>query len=76
MVHGQQAIRAEHIILAAGSKPRTLDLCPADGQRVLTSDQLLSLDKLPTSAIIIGAGVIGLEFASMMADLGVKVTVL
>ncbi|WP_164304830.1 FAD-dependent oxidoreductase, partial [Streptococcus pneumoniae] len=53
-----------------------LDLCPADGKRVLTSDEVLSLDKLPASAIIVGAGVVGLEFASMMTDLGVKVTVL
>ncbi|MBN8942483.1 MAG: dihydrolipoyl dehydrogenase [Rhizobiales bacterium] len=75
-VDGQRTIGARHIILAAGSRPRTLDLCPADGKRVLTSDEVLSLDKLPASAIIVGAGVVGLEFASMMTDLGVKVTVL
>src|SRR5579871_2025828 len=75
-VDEQQSIRAKHVILAAGSKPRTLDLFPVDGRRVLTSDEVLSLDRLPSTAIVIGAGVIGLEFASMMADLGVKVTVL
>jgi dihydrolipoamide dehydrogenase len=75
-VDGRRNIGAKHIILAAGSKPRTLDLLPVDGERVLTSDELLSLDRLPSSAIIVGAGVIGLEFASMMTDLGVKVTVL
>ncbi|MGI6855034.1 dihydrolipoyl dehydrogenase [Mesorhizobium sp. 1B3] len=75
-VNGQETIRAKHIILAAGSKPRALDLCPVDGRRVLSSDEVLSLDRLPASAIVIGGGVIGLEFASMMVDLGCKVTVL
>ena len=75
-VDGGPSLHAKAVILATGSRPRTLALFPAGDLRVLTSDEVLSLDRLPASAIIVGAGVIGLEFASMLVDLGVKVTVL
>ena len=65
-----------HIVLAAGSVPRTIPGFEPDGRYVLTSDEFLMLEKLPATAVVIGGGAIGLEFASTMADLGVQVTVL
>ena len=70
-------LTADHVILAAGSVPRTIPGFDVDGTIVVTSDELL-LDSttLPSSAVVIGGGAIGCEFASMMADLGTKVTIL
>ncbi len=67
---------ADHVVLAAGSVPRTIPGFEIDGRVVVTSDELLSIERLPASAVVIGGGAIGCEFASMMADLGTKVTVL
>jgi dihydrolipoamide dehydrogenase len=64
------------IIVAAGSVPRTIPGFDVDGQIVLTSDEVLALDSLPARAAVIGAGAIGCEFASMLADLGTRVTLL
>lgn len=65
-----------NIIIATGSSPRTIDGIPVDGQTVLTSDHALMLETLPSSILIVGGGVIGIEWASMLADFGVDVTVL
>ena len=65
-----------NVMLASGSVPRTLPGFEVDGRYVQTSDELLSLRELPRSAAVIGGGAIGCEFASMLADLGVRVTVL
>ncbi len=62
------------LILATGSRPRTLAAFPIGGN-VVTSDELLSKPQLPKSLLIVGAGVIGLEFACLYAQLGVKVRV-
>ena len=70
------AVTAPSIILATGSIPRTIGGFEVDGRVVVTSDELFFLDRLPTSAAVIGGGAIGCEFASMMGDLGVDVTVL
>lgn len=64
------------VILATGSAPRTIEGFEVDGKVVMTSDELLSVEALPGSAAVIGGGAIGCEFASMMGDLGVEVTVL
>ena len=56
--------------------PRTIPGFDVDGRIVLTSDEVLMLDKLPSSAVVIGGGAIGCEFASMMSDLGAQVTIL
>jgi dihydrolipoamide dehydrogenase len=64
------------VILAAGSVPRTIPGFEPDGRLVLTSDDVLELSTIPTSAVVIGGGAIGCEFASMMADLGSQVTLL
>jgi dihydrolipoamide dehydrogenase len=66
----------ESVILASGSVPRTIPGFDIDGRIVLTSDELLSLERLPASAVVIGGGAIGCEFASMLADLGTRVTLL
>ena len=63
-------------MLASGSVPRTLPGFDVDGRYVLTSDEVLSLSELPKSAAVIGGGAIGCEFASMLVDLGVQVTLL
>jgi dihydrolipoamide dehydrogenase len=73
---GEVELSADAIILASGSVPRTIPGFDIDGKLVVTSDELLSIDRLPGSAIVIGAGAIGCEFASMMSDLGTKVTIL
>jgi dihydrolipoamide dehydrogenase len=69
-------LKAKNVILASGSAPSTIPGFEIDGKLVLTSDEVLSLDKLPASVAIVGGGVIGCEFASMMTDLGVQVTIL
>jgi len=71
-----KTLQAKNVILAAGSVPRTLPGFDVDGKIVLTSDEFLSLTELPESAAVIGGGAIGCEFASMLADMGTKVTIL
>jgi dihydrolipoamide dehydrogenase len=65
----------KNVILAAGSVPRTLPGFEVDGTVVLTSDEFLALSSLPASAAVIGGGAIGCEFASMLSDMGSKVTI-
>jgi dihydrolipoamide dehydrogenase len=65
-----------NVVLAAGSVPRTLPGLEVDGQWVQTSDEFLDLKELPASVAVIGGGAIGCEFASLLSDLGSKVTVL
>jgi len=69
-------LKGRAVVLAMGSVPRTLSGFDVDGIVVLTSDEVLALDKLPASAVVIGGGAIGCEFASMMSDLGTQVTIL
>ncbi|HET7627484.1 MAG TPA: dihydrolipoyl dehydrogenase [Bacillales bacterium] len=66
----------KNVIVATGSRPRSLPGLEIDGERVLTSDEAVNLDRLPESIIIVGGGVIGIEWASMFADFGVSVTIL
>ncbi len=73
---GDVAISGDSVVLAAGSVPRSLDGFPVDDRRIVTSDEFLSIPELPASAIVIGGGAIGCEFASTMADLGTSVTIL
>ncbi|TDO86173.1 dihydrolipoamide dehydrogenase [Enemella evansiae] len=71
---GEQLLSGRYTVLASGSYSRTLGL-PVDGERILTSEHALRLDELPKSAIVLGGGVIGVEFASAWRSLGVEVTV-
>ncbi len=66
---------AEHVILAAGSKPVILPIPGLELPGVLTSDELFKLTEMPESLVIIGGGVISVEFASVYANLGCKVTI-
>jgi len=66
----------ERLILATGSRPRVIPGLEPDGRFVLTSDEALELERLPASLAIVGGGIIGVEWASMMIDFGVEVTVL
>jgi dihydrolipoyl dehydrogenase len=73
---GDVELTASAVVLAPGSVPRTLPGFDVDGEIVMTSDEFLSIRELPKTAVIIGGGVIGCEFASLLADLGTKVTIL
>ncbi|WP_377888591.1 dihydrolipoyl dehydrogenase [Alkalihalobacillus sp. R86527] len=66
----------KNVIVATGSKPRTLPGLEVDENYVMTSDEALRMESLPSSIIIVGGGVIGIEWASMLSDFGVDVTVL
>ena len=71
---GETAVEAAAVILAAGSRPRMLPGLDADGRHVLSSDEALGLDHLPRSAIVLGAGAVGVEFASLWRSMGAEVT--
>ena len=66
----------KNVLIATGSRPKSLNGLSVDGKSVLTSDDMLQLDKLPASILIVGGGVIGIEWASMLNDFGVEVTVI
>jgi dihydrolipoamide dehydrogenase len=66
----------KNVIIATGSRPRTLPGLEPDNEFVMTSDEALSMESLPESIIIVGGGVIGIEWASMLSDFGVDVTVI
>ena len=68
-------IEARHVLLATGSVPKTLPGLELDGVRVISSDEALNLDHVPASAVILGAGAIGCEFASVWASFGSEVTI-
>lgn len=63
-----------NLIIATGSRPRTLPGLSPDGDKIMTSDEALRMDELPESILIVGGGVIGVEWASMLSDFNVKVT--
>ena len=69
------AYSAEHVVLASGSYPKTLPGLDIDGQRILTSEEALRLDRVPASVIVLGGGVIGCEFASVWRSFGAEVTI-
>ena len=71
-----QTVHGDHVLLAAGSVPMTLPGFERDGTLVMTSDEVLALDEVPSRVAVVGGGAIGCEFASMLADLGAEVTVL
>ncbi|MFD0356422.1 dihydrolipoyl dehydrogenase [Streptomyces sp. NPDC127110] len=67
--------KGRHVVLATGSQPRSLPGLAIDGDRVVSSDHALFLDRIPESAVVLGGGVIGVEFASAWKSFGVDVTV-
>jgi dihydrolipoamide dehydrogenase len=72
---GDTLYEAAHVVLASGSESRSLPGLSIDGHRVITSDQALQLDHVPTSVVILGGGVIGVEFASVWRSFGAEVTI-
>lgn len=72
---GDLELSGDHVVLASGSEPRTIPGFEVDGRLVVTSDELLEIDELPSSAVVVGGGAIGCEFASMLCDLGTTVSV-
>ena len=73
VVVGDDIIQAGYIVIATGSVPKVFPGVTVDGSRVLTSDEIVHLTSLPESLLILGAGVIGCEFASIFNELGSKV---
>lgn len=72
----RERVRADHVVIATGSVPRAPAGVPIDHENVFDSDSLLSLPYLPETLIVIGAGVIAAEYASIFAALGVRVTMI
>ena len=61
---------AEHVVIATGSRPRKVDNIPVDEKTIVTSDGIGNFNKLPESLVVVGAGVIGCEFATIFSNLG------
>ena len=72
---GNDTYTGRAVVLATGSVPRSLPGLDIDGQRILTSDQALSMDRVPASVVVLGGGVIGVEFASVWRSFGAEVTI-
>jgi dihydrolipoyl dehydrogenase len=73
---GDRVLQATDVILATGSRVKSLPGLTPDGKRIVTSDDVLTLTTLPKDIVVVGAGAVGVEFASLFADVGVKVTLL
>ncbi|MET1239834.1 FAD-dependent oxidoreductase, partial [Enterococcus faecalis] len=72
----EEIIVPKNVIIATGSSPKTLPNLPLDEEFILSSDGMLELEELPESIAIIGGGVIGVEWASLLNSLGVNVTII
>ena len=72
---GGTVYTGDHVVLSSGSEARSLPGLEIDGERVITSDHALRLDRVPRSAVILGGGVIGVEFASVWRSFGADVTI-
>ena len=72
---GDSTYTGKHVVLASGSYSKSLPGLDVDGERVLTSEHALRLDRVPASVIVLGGGVIGCEFASVWASFGAEVTI-
>jgi len=71
----REVINADRIIIATGSRPAQIPTFPFDGERILSSDDALNIKEIPKSLLIVGAGVIGCEFACIFSELGTDVTI-
>jgi dihydrolipoamide dehydrogenase len=72
---GKQTVEAKHVVLATGSAPRLIPGLKVDGQKVVTSDELLDNRNVPKRLIVLGAGAVGVEFASVYRRFGSEVTI-
>lgn len=73
---GESTVRAESVVIATGTVPATSPKVPVNGQTVVLSDQVLQLPALPKTLIVVGGGVIGVEYTCMFAALGVRVVLI
>lgn len=73
-VNGQR-VQGRHVLLATGSVPKSLPGLEIDGNRIISSDHALKMDRVPKSAIVLGGGVIGVEFASAWKSFGTEITI-
>jgi len=71
----ESTVTAEKIVIAAGTRPARPDSVDFDDRTIVDSDGIINLERVPRSMVVVGAGVIGIEYASMFAALGTKVTV-
>ncbi|HEX4053285.1 MAG TPA: Si-specific NAD(P)(+) transhydrogenase [Tepidisphaeraceae bacterium] len=69
-----EVVSGDFIVIATGTRPARPDTVPFDNKTIFTSDELLKLDHIPKTMIVVGGGVIGIEYACMLAALGVKIT--
>jgi NAD(P) transhydrogenase len=74
--HGSQELTAEKIIIAVGTTATKSDKIPFDHDTIFTSDEILDLPRLPKSLAVVGAGVIGTEYTTIFAALGVRITLI
>jgi NAD(P) transhydrogenase len=75
-VQAETTLEADRIIVAVGTKPACSPKVPINGKTILNSDQILGLDSLPQSLVVVGGGVVGVEYTCMFAVLGVRVTLI
>jgi dihydrolipoyl dehydrogenase len=73
---GETRIKTKNVVLATGSRPRSLPGLTIDGKTILSSDEILQIPAVPRSLVVIGAGAVGMEFASVFARFGSTVTVI
>src|SRR5262249_46980451 len=73
---GETRIATKNVMLATGSRPRSLPGMAPDGTSIVTSDEILELKQMPRSLVVIGAGAVGIEFASIFARFGATITVI
>ncbi len=74
--HAVETVGADYVVVAVGTNPARPHTVPFDKDMIITSDELMSLPYLPSTMVIVGGGVIGTEYASMLANLGVRVTLI
>jgi NAD(P) transhydrogenase len=73
---GSYEVEAKNIVIATGTKPAVSPKVPINGRNIINSDHILGLPELPKMLIVVGGGVIGIEYASMFAALGIRVTLI
>src|SRR5208282_341987 len=73
---GETTLEAGQIVIGVGTKPAVSEKVPVNGKTIINSDQILGLEALPKSLIVVGGGVVGVEYTCMFAVLGVRVTLI
>ncbi len=73
---GKRVLSTRFVMIASGSVPRDVPVAKADGERILNSDHILKLERVPKSIAVLGAGAVGTEFASLYASFGSEVTLI